>query len=192
MHITSFPTPAVRFSQVMCGPVPAGPILVPSSTTGGRGGPMRHGVKRKQRPLSRHKYHNSILNNASLLGRGLTRKDTYTRHKGENTHTQIVVFNSPFVEIKSGKVVQLSESSFVMHLIYYETKTNSYNWDCHRRVSIVLLFYCGLWCHWILLFWLFYRFCGSAYTGYGMTMASSSVPGESLLWRTHRHGICER
>ena len=73
----------------MWGPVPAGHTVVPP-TSGGRGGPMRHGVKRKLRPLSRHKYHNSILNNASVLGRGLTHTHMHTATTKENTHTQIV------------------------------------------------------------------------------------------------------
>lgn len=84
----SFPfLPLLWYFPRWCGPVPAGPTLVPPSpTSGARGGPMRHGVKRKLRPLSRHKYHNSILNNASLLGRGLTHTGIYSRHKGKHRH----------------------------------------------------------------------------------------------------------
>lgn len=103
IHISSFPPPAVIFSQVMCGPVPAGPPLVPP-TSGGRVGLVRHGAKRKLRPLSRHKYHNSILNNASMLGRGLTHTDTYTRHKGKtNTHINCCHLQRSFNTNKMGR-----------------------------------------------------------------------------------------
>lgn len=112
-------------------------------------------LKRKLRPLSRHKYHNSILNNASLLGRGLTQTRAHPAQRKTNTHTNCcLVFNSPLTQTKSGEVVQLSKCFSLMHLIYYQTKASSYNWDCHRRVSFVPLFYCGLWCHRILHFWL--------------------------------------
>lgn len=60
----------------------------PFSTGGGRGGPVQHGVKRKQRPLSRRKYHNGILNNASWLGGGF-----HTLTHMENTQVPAYCFN---------------------------------------------------------------------------------------------------
>lgn len=143
----------------------------PPPTSGGRVGLVRHGVKRKRRPLSRHKYHNSILNNASRLGWGLTHTDTCTRHKGKtNTHINCRRLQRSFNTNKIGRgcsIMSVLFFFFLMHLINYQTKANNYNWDSHRRVSFVSLFYCGLWC-WILHFWLLYAFSARAFLSYCM------------------------
>lgn len=106
------------------------------SINGGKGGLARRGVKRKRRPLSRHKYHNSILNNASLLGRGLTHTHTgtYRRHKGKEKQAHKLSSSTLHChKYKSEAVVQLSKCSFVMYLIYYETKAASYNREPSRE-----------------------------------------------------------
>lgn len=100
---------------------------------GARDGLMRRDVKRKRRPLSKRKYHNSILNNASVLSGGSTL--TVDTKEGPQT-----VVSFTLTQNKWGEVVQLSKCFFLMHLIHYQTKARHSKWACHRRVSFVPLF----------------------------------------------------
>lgn len=174
-------------------------------TSGGRGGLMRRGVKRKRRPLSRHKYHNSILNNASLLGRGLTLTHTHTqrytrgKHKRSqiHTHTQIIVLRLPLSNNtnKLGDAVQLSALfKYIWYIIkHMEAATvGIVTGGCHLCVCFIVVFgaiesFASVCC---VSVGAHAGSRGLLYVGWRLLWAFASRG--SLLQRTYARNICER